>query len=104
VDGTGIECHEVIIEDEKALAGINQFLAETVDRKDVRDLFHSSFLLKYPDLLRTVDQNEEITQSCMVFLNHSTPYYFLGCRSGRIYGLPVFYDVRKSRTVLMIDP
>ena len=39
----------------------------------------------------------------MVFLNHSTPYYFLGCRSGKIYGLPVFHDLRKSRTVLMTE-
>lgn len=39
----------------------------------------------------------------MVFLNHCTPYLFLGCRSGRLYAVPVFYDNRKPKAVILLD-
>jgi hypothetical protein len=85
------------------LADIKRFLTENRSKQDIRDLFHPEYFGKYGELLKVVNPNEEVTQSCMVFLNHSTPYYFLGCRSGAIYGLPVFNDLRKNRTAIMID-
>lgn len=97
-----IECHEILVEDERALSDIKQFLKDNEGRQDVRELFHPEYLRRY-DILRVMDPSEEITRSCMVFLNHSTPYFFLGCRSGRLYGLPVFHDLRKCRTVLMTE-
>ena len=39
----------------------------------------------------------------MVFLNHSTPYMFVGYKSGRLVGLPAFYDSSKPKAAILCD-
>jgi hypothetical protein len=101
-DVDGSFCKEIPVEDPRALEEVKQYLTQ-LSKLDINDLFHSEYLAKFPEMSKLVNPEEEITQSCMVFLNHSTPYFFIGCRSGRLYALPLFYDIRKTKGVIMID-